>query len=302
MQNNNTHSCLLAILILFFLSACTINLTPDWYDKPVNTRDKETADLADVTADVLALAEQSGKDRVLVVFDIDNTILAMEQGLGSSQWYKWQTELADDDRCNLRYVGNRFAVQGALFFASAMRLTQHDAAQQVKTIQDNGIPVIALTSRGPQYRLPTFRELRRNGYSFSHSAIGPAGGDTLPFIPVENGRLSRYEDGVFMTAGQHKGQMLYALLHKTGTAMPAVIVVVDDKQENLDAVKEIFNALDIPVHAWRYSREDENVASFDPERAYAVWNSIEAALRQIQRVFGPDNYDLSSAVLPVECQ
>lgn len=302
MQNNNTDSWLLAFLIPFFLSACAINMNVDRHDKPVKTRDEETVDLADVTADVLALSRQSGKDRVLMVFDIDNTILVMEQGLGSDQWYEWQKELADDDRCNVRYVGNRFAVQGALFFASAMQLTQHDAAQQVKTIQENGIPVIALTSRGPEYRLPTFRELRRNGYSFSHSAIGPAGGDTLPFIPVENGRLSRYEDGVFMTAGQHKGQMLYALLHKTGTAMPAVIVVVDDNQENLDAVKDTFSALDIPVHAWRYSREDENAASFDPERAYAVWNSIEASLRQIQRVFGPDNYDLSSAVMPAECQ
>jgi hypothetical protein len=44
------------------------------------------------------------------------------------------------------------------------------------------------------------------------------------------------------------------------------------------------------------------VARFDPERAYVEWNSVEAALRQIQRVFGPDNYDLSSAVLPAECQ
>ena len=29
-------------------------------------------------------------DQVLVVFDIDNTLLAMEQGLGSDQWYDWQ--------------------------------------------------------------------------------------------------------------------------------------------------------------------------------------------------------------------
>jgi hypothetical protein len=107
MQNNNTHSWLLAILILFFLSACSINMNVDSHDKPVIARDKETADLADVTADVLALARQSGNDRVLVVFDIDNTILAMEQGLGADQWYEWQKELADDVRCNPRNVGKR---------------------------------------------------------------------------------------------------------------------------------------------------------------------------------------------------
>ena len=302
MQFKNIKPWLLATLGAFSLHACTINMNVDWQDDPIHALDKETADLADVTADVLALAEQTDKDRVLMVFDIDNTLLAMEQGLGADQWYEWQKDLAEEDRCSSQNVGNRFAVQGAVFFASAMRPTQDDAAQQVKIIQESGVAVIALTSRGPDYRLQTFRELRRNGYNFSHSAIGPPGADNLPFIPVDNGRLSRYEDGVFMTAGQHKGRMLYALLQKTGTAMPAVIVMADDKQKNLDAVKETFSALEVPVHAWRYSREDEYVASFDPEKAHAQWKSIEAALRQIQQVLGPDNYDLSSAVLPAECQ
>jgi hypothetical protein len=302
MQIKNTYSLLLAILGVFYLTACTINMNVDWQDEPIYDLDKETAELADVTADVLTLAEKTGKDRVLMVFDIDNTILAMEQGLGADQWYVWQKELAQNDRCNTQNVGNRFAVQGAVFFASAMRPTQDNAARQVKTIQESGVPVIALTSRGPDYRLQTFRELRRNGYNFTHSAIGSPKADNLPFIPVENGRLSRYEDGVFMTAGQHKGQMLYALLQKTGTAMPAVIVMVDDKQKNLDAVKETFNALEVPVHAWRYSREDKYVADFDPEQAHKQWEAIEDALRQIQQVLGSDNYDLSSAVLPAECQ
>lgn len=291
----------LALLATLFLTACTIHWEGQWHSDPIYSLDKETADLADVAVDAVALAEKTGKEQVLVVFDMDNTILAMEQGLGADQWYEWQKDLDKNDRCSVQNVGDRFAVQGALYFASAMRPTQGDAARQVKNIQNNGIPVIVLTSRGADYRLQTFRELRRNGYSFSHSAIGPAGGYEQSFIPVEDGRMSRYEDGVFMTAGQHKGQMLHALLQKTGTALPAVIVMVDDKQKNLDAVKETFGALEVPVHAWRYTGEDENVEGFDPEQAHAEWKSIEAALRQIQQVLGPDNYDLSSAELPADC-
>jgi len=158
-----------------------------------------------------------------------------------------------------------------------------------------------LTSRGLDYQLQTFRELRRNNFNFSHSAIGPAGGYDEPFMPVENGRLSLYEDGVFLTAGQHKGQMLFALLEKTGTRLPGVIVMTDDKQKNLDAVKETFSALNIPVHAWRYTGEDDNVREFNPDLADSQWNSIEEALRQIQQVLGPDNYDLSGAVMPPVC-
>ncbi len=291
----------LALLAVFFLSACASYIAREDSSHPVPALDQETADLADVTTDALNLARQLGKENVLMVFDIDNTLLALEQGLGADQWYEWQKDLAKNDPCNPHNVGDRFAVQGALFYASAMRPTQPDAAGQVKSIQDGGIPVIALTSRGPAYRLQTFRELRRNGYDFSYSAIGPRGGYDQPFMPVENGRLSLYEDGVFMTAGQHKGQMLYALLQKTATGLPAVIVVADDKQKNLDAVKQTFSALSVPVRAWRYSGEDANVAGFDPEQAHTQWKSIESALRQIQQVLGADNYDLSSAVKPADC-
>ena len=68
--------------------------------------------------------------------------------------------------------------------------------------------------------------------------------------------------------------------------MPDVILMADDKQKNLDAVKETFNTLDVPVRAWRYTAEDEIVEGFQPEKADAEWKSIETALRKIQQVLG----------------
>lgn len=291
----------LTLLVTYFLTACSAHQKTGQIDSPVQSRDTQTADLADIVGDTLDLLKSTNKDKILVVFDIDNTIMAMEQGLGSDQWYEWQKGLSEIDPCNPKSVGDRFAAQGSLYFASAMRPTQTDGAAQVRAIQATGVPVIALTARGMDFRLQTFRELRRNGFSFSYSAIGPQGGYMEPFMPIKDGRLSLYEDGVFLTAGQHKGQMLYALLEKTGFGMPSVIVMADDKQKNLDAIKETFSALDVPVHAWRYTGEDENVSGFDPELANTQWQSIEAPLRQIQQVLGPDNYDLTGAVLPPEC-
>ena len=301
MQIKNTHRWLVIYLTVCFVISCTAHTSVEQPTETLWQPQQETADLADIVTDAVNLGKQTGNDEVLMVFDIDNTLLAMEQGLGADQWYDWQKNLASNDACNPMYVGDRFAVQGALYFASAMRPTQQDAAKQVETIQATGIPVIALTSRGQDYRLQTFRELRRNGFSFTHSAIGPAGGYDGPFIPVAGGRESRYEDGVFLTAGQHKGQMLYALLRKTGTSLPTVIVMADDKQKNLDAVKETFSALEVPVHAWRYTGEDDNVRNFDPEQAHAEWVAIKDALLRIQQVLGPDNYDLATAKLPEEC-
>ncbi len=301
MRNKNIIYRQLILLAVAFLTACTINIKTDHNSAPIEALDGETANLADITRDVIELADRVDKDKVLVVFDIDNTLMAMEQGLGSDQWYDWQKHLNENDLCNPDNVGNRFAVQGALYFVSAMRNTQKDGPEQVRSIQGLGVPVIALTSRGMEYQLQTFRELRRNGYDFSYSSIGPAGGYEKPFVPVADGRFSLYQDGVFLTAGQHKGKMLLALLEKTQTPMPDVIVMVDDKQKNLDHIKETFTALKVPVHAWRYNAEDANVENFDMQQAAIQWQKLESHLRQIQQVLGPDNYNLDTAKRPQEC-
>lgn len=301
MKTKANFTLFLTLLSMYLLVGCSAHQKMEPANNPLQARDMQTADLADVAGDVFDLLKNTDKNKILVVFDIDNTIMAMEQGLGSDQWYEWQKGLSENDSCNPQNVGDRFAAQGSLYFASAMRPTQADSATQVRAIQATDVAVIALTSRGMDFRLQTFRELRRNGFSFSYSAIGPQGGYLEPFMPIEDGRLSLYEDGVFLTAGQHKGQMLYTLLEKTGFDMPSVIIMVDDKQKNLDAVKETFSALDVPVHAWRYTGEDENVSGFDPEQANSQWKSLEAPLREIQKVLGPDNYDLTGVVLPPEC-
>jgi len=279
---------------LLFLSACAT--VP-----PAQTRLQETDDLAVVAADALQLAKRYGTNEVIVVFDIDNTLLAMEQGLGSDQWYDWQKELQAENPCSGMLVSNRLGVQGALYFASAMRLTQPDAAQQVERLQDAGLTVIALTSRGSDFRLQTFRELRRNGISLWPSALPPSEGYAEAFIPEGGSRPALYEDGVFLTAGQHKGQMLKALLDKTGTRYPKVVVMADDKEGNLQAILETFADSGTSIHAWRYSKEDGNVAAFDPALSSGQWIRLRPALQTIQQVMGPDNFDFPQRVVREGC-
>ena len=290
------------ILNGFFVSALACLVLTACASQPVSSQKRETGDLADIAEDVLQVASVVGKDKVLAVFDIDNTLLAMEQGLGADQWYEWQKEQSSVAPCDLRVVSDRLAVQGALYFASAMRPTQADAAQQVRKIQDAGIPVIALTSRGVSFRLQTFRELRRNGYDLRRNAIGPESGWDEDFIPDHGIRPARYEDGVFLTTGQHKGAMLKDLLDKTKTPMPDVIFMADDKQSNLDAVIDTFSALNVPVRAWRYTGEDENVAGFDEELSHSMLSELLPALTTVQQVLGPDNYQLPESNRPEGCE
>lgn len=286
-----------ALTLLFLvLTACASAPAPlaqnQWAD---------SADLEMVSDEALQLASLYGPDQVLVVFDIDNTLLAMEQDLGSDQWYYWQKDLLKEDPCSGNLVRDRFKAQGALYFASGMRPTQANAAEQVRRLQDAGLSVIAVTSRGSDYRLQTFRELRRNGISFWPGALPPKRGYPELFLPAGAERETLYEEGVYFTSGQHKGDMLKALLAKTGTAAPAVIVMADDKAENLEAVMAAFEGTTTSVHAWRYSREDANVAAFDAREAAAQWNALKPALMKIEQIFGPDNFDLPAQVVKEGC-
>jgi len=284
----------LSILLVILAACATTPQAETWL--------RETNSLVYVVEDAEGLAKTHGTKRVLVVFDIDNTLMAMEQGLGSDQWYDWQSKLQLADPCDARLVSDRLAVQGALYYISAMRPTQPDAAQLVQRLQDEGLNVIALTSRGPAFRLATFRELRRNGYSFYESAIGPGRGYPDEFVPAGGSRTARYEDGVFLTAGQHKGDMLRALLEKTGTPRPAVVVMADDKERNLRAVMETFEGTGTAVHAWRYSREDGVVSSFDRDEATELWLQIKPALRKVLTMLGRDNFYFPEYVPPEGCE
>lgn len=268
---------------------------------PTESKSGETARFDAFLGDVRQASERLGPERVLVVLDIDNTLLAMEQGLGSDQWYEWQKARYAEDHCDARVVADRLAVQGALYFASAMRPTSTDAAEAVRQIQDQGIRVIALTSRGTDFRLQTFRELRRHGFDFRRTPIGPAAGWPEDFIPDNGSRPARYEDGVFLTAGQHKGDMLDALLRRSGHPLPGVILVLDDKQENLDAVTETLTRLGVPVRAWRFSGEDENVAAFDADESHALWQAIRPSLEALEQALGPDHYTLPAELRPADC-
>jgi len=289
-----------SIMSLMLLSACSSMMEIEPASPP--SQIIETDDLWQVSLAAQQWGQEFGVDKVLVVLDLDNTLLAMEQDLGSDQWYYWQKDLQLADRCDPRLVTDRLATQGALLYASAMRPTQDNASTVIQALQSQGFKTIILTSRGPDFSAMTFRELRRNGLDFRASAIGRIGEPALAFTPPNAARKTHYESGVYLTAGQHKGEMLLALLDRTATPIPRVIVMADDKQENLQHVLDAFTGTSSSVQAFRYSREDAVVAAFDGEQTVADWKKAEPALLALQEVFGPDNFQLPEPHSPPGCE
>lgn len=239
----------------------------------------ESRHMAHVLAKVNLLNETYGSGNVLVVFDIDNTVLASRQEIGSDQWFD---KMAKEGKIDFPEL---LRMQGTLFYQNTMRVPEEKVTPWViDQIQKSGNTVFALTSRGHDYSYQTIRELLRNGIDFSKSAptflknrdyyrpelafnpetvvdeFGFSSEDVKAF-KLSKSREVNYLDGVFYTAGQHKGTMLRIFLKKSDIS-PKAIVFIDDKVKHTKRVQQAFKDSEIEVVTFRYSAEDENVQKF----------------------------------------
>lgn len=175
------------------------------------------------------LARKYGGEKVLVVLEVDNTLLTMDS-------------VAD---CTV----------------AEMRPAQADSADQVRRMQDAGLKVIVMSSRGPECQQQTLNELDRNGFSFRASAWPPQDGYRETFIPDGGVRSIEYNNGVFLVDGQDKGQMLHVLLEKANVPDPVLIVIADRRQDSLNEVMKAFSHTGTKVQAWRYTRQESDTVA-----------------------------------------
>ena len=197
-----------------------------------------SAAFAEIDARIGQLNQQFGSDNVLVVMDIDNTILTADVDLGSDTWYQWQTDKLEVKPSEDQKVKCLFEdAIGLLYDLGTMSPTESDLPQRIKSWQQHNA-VFALTARSPRYREPTERELLRNGISLSANPLAYRNGDPM-VVRETDPRYNRdftYMDGIMMTTGMPKGEMLKTILHEAGRQYRA-IVFVDDSRNNINSIK-----------------------------------------------------------------
>jgi hypothetical protein len=271
----------------------------------------ETGCFEDVARSVDSLARLYGPGGVLLVFDLDNTLLAMDSQLGTPQWFDWQDSLVNADSDSPMLACGDFRelleLQGLIFTLGNMHATEEDLPARVARWTEDGHTCLVLSSREPTFNDATLRELSSAGFDFSSSqpdAEPSFRGVLLPYSPEDISlsgltageaasfglaapREVRYEAGVLSVAGQHKGAMLLILLAHCPRLFPAV-VFVDDEAEN---VQRVYTALDdrgFDVTACRYGAEDDIVAAFGLEERLETVGRLVALDQTLEMVF-PDS-------------
>lgn len=264
----------------------------------------ETDDLETVLSLSEEKSAQYGPSEVLVVFDIDNTLLATPQNFGSAQWYEWQSHLIESGNFNnavARDSQGLLRVQSQIYALSDMRPTETDTSQTISALQRSGLDVMALTARGPANRDATLRELSENGIRLGKSS--PTHGASGRYLPVDpsdpygsgltdaeiaefeltSPRRVSFEHGVMMVAGQHKGAMLRTILHHMNDE-PEAVIFVDDKMDNVVDVETALAGTGIESVSLRYGGEDETVARFrqgDKSSSIAAWRELSSTLQKV---------------------
>lgn len=292
------------IILLILLTSCASQSI-----KETIIENFETSKMADVFQTIDQKVKKYGKDEVLVVFDIDNTILTMKNMLGSDQWFSWQDEMfwSKDPQCKDYCVANSFdemlEIQGQLFAVAPMVPTEKELPAMIKTLQEKGVRVILLTSRGKEFRNSTELQLTKNGYDLNLTALGGNGfaGYYLPYdesklaesglneydrevAKLKKAREVSYMNGIYMTAGQHKGAMLKSLLHKTESKFKAIIFA-DDHKKHTVRMSDTFKNQNIDLTTFRYSKVDPIVENFKNSNKKEVHNQWLKFKNTIQSIY-----------------
>ena len=243
-----------------------------------------TSQIQDVQEFVTQKKANLSAESVLVVYDFDNTLMAMNQDAGSDQWYHWQQTALKSGNKKEAWVSSQselYDLHYKLFALGQMHATEKETPAVVKAIQDMKIKSIVLTSRGDLYRNDVEIELDRIDTNFKASAIGPEGGYPGTFKPdgIENARLISFQDGIVMGSGQNKGQILKGILKKTGSQFKA-IVFVDDTLKNIENVEKEYTG-DKSVTTFYYTHEEARVKKFekDKSQARAEWKILKPLLQ-----------------------
>lgn len=246
---------------------------------------RQTQAFEDVRQTIDRAVARYGADATLVVFDTDNTTLATDQDIGSEHWFLWQSDMIKAGDFTHGAVANNvpdaLRLQSYLLTVGTMHPTEARIPQDVAELTKAGVHFLVLTSRMLDVRDATVREFARAGIDLNTNALGEGGGfpsNYLPYDPAEPGeygltaedvqrfkltspQLVSYQDGIFLTQGQHKGSMLKTLLAKTGAQVRA-IVFVDDRPHHLEGMQQAFEHRYEAVYTVQFQHELPRIEAF----------------------------------------
>lgn len=205
----------------------------------------------------------------LLVFDIDNTLVEPTGNAGSDQWYYYLEKAYRRDGLSQEAAEEK----AGKTWARSLDIVKAKAVEAlspalVRSQQERGVKVMALTARDPQNSLSTRRQLKASGYDLVARTVRE---ESVYLVKAElnSSQDGLYDNGVlYVGDGPDKGKALIGFLKKIGYAAEHV-VFVDDKPHHAKNVDAALRAAGIKSTAFRYGAADAKVKAFNEVMAEA---------------------------------
>lgn len=279
----------LAVIISLLISACA---SPSSHraSNTVVHNNVQSLSIMEAAANNYAKRHNSN---ILVVFDIDDTLLESTNFFGGDTWFNWQrgttvkhTSGHDVTIAAADEISCKFEKLGVFYELGRFKATETDAADLVVRLQSK-FASMALTSRSPAYRSGTERELKRAGIDFSNFHLLPSPQTmSYNFNDGQHTRRVSYENGIVMSTGLNKGRVLQDILKKTKKRYSAIFFI-DDGISNVRNMEAAWQNEKTTVDIFHYVGVEKIISDANMQKS----RDASAALDRFLQVAFPDRYD-----------
>lgn len=193
---------------------------------------------------------------MLLVFDIDNTLLEPVQELGSNQWFENKIKEYISYGYNRQDALEKTLRQWtAIQSITQVKLVEPEIDTIVRKLQNDGYTVMGLTTRGLGISTCTITQLNSAKIDLTRTA------PTQKEIFFNNERGVLFRGGALFTAATHKGKALEKLLEAVDLK-PSSILFINEKLSHILPVEDFCEKANIPFVGLRYGHTDEKVKNF----------------------------------------
>ena len=230
-----------------------------------------------------------GPEHVLLVLDIDNTMMAMDHDLGSDQWFEWQHYLFENEPSSTIWWSKSFdgllEAQGLLYnlatcirrrgtcrrssagcrAAGFARCCSRRAARSSAWPRSASCAATATISRPPRCRCADLPGGSYLPYDLDDLEADGLTQRDVPRSTCTSRKPVSYANGIFMTAGQPKGRCCSRMLNDADADIKAVVYADD----NIRHVAYVFAAVagrGNRNHGFHYTREEPRMQALSIRR------------------------------------